>query len=639
WNGGNAAAGQSSVAGYTGVRAGGAGGSASSTASSARGVRGNGITDNSYPGSNGGTGGIGSGGGILLKCANIDAIDLTGATLDARGGNNLTGDYAGTVKIFYSGSYTSGTLYYGRLFEAFLDTTAPSTAGTPADAGATASHETVTFNWTASSDVESGISGYILQVGTTPGDSNVYNVNVGNVLTKDVLCPLGATYYARVKAVNGAYLEGNFSGNSDGISVNYGSWSYSMDFTLNTTVSGANVIGDVYNFPVLVRLNSSNFNFAEAKDSGQDVRFSKSDSSLLYYEIERWDNSGQKAEIWVLVDTVYGNNNTQFVKMYWGNTVALNQSEGTGVFQTSNAFQGVWHLNEEGNTTVDGYKDATANADHGTGINMIAGYHGQAVSGDGAIFNGSSNYIDLGTPPTSLGWEYSLTFSGWVWTYQRNGWTGIFGKGTNNDNTAPLVYNYDGGTGVYYAHDSYNVLEDGLGGNKLPVDQRWTHVAFTWDGMTAKTYVNGALANTDSGDATPEAFWWEQPGYIGYYPGFNKFDGWLDEIRLSNTERSANWLKLSHKNQSFENSLFYGDTYVPVLLSITPDNNADSVDFNQILYLRFSEEVDAETDSIWIKRTSDNSVFEAIEVTDAKVTGTGTPYFTINPSGTFEYKT
>lgn len=94
-------------------------------------------------------------------------------------------------------------------------------------------------------------------------------------------------------------------------------WSFAKKLFLNTTASGANVGGNVVNFPVLVRLTSGNFSFSQAKSGGEDLRFTKADGTPLPYEIERWDATNSAAEIWVNVDTVYGNDSTHFITMYW----------------------------------------------------------------------------------------------------------------------------------------------------------------------------------------------------------------------------------------------------------------------------------------------------------------------------------
>jgi hypothetical protein len=54
-----------------------------------------------------------------------------------------------------------------------------------------------------------------------------------------------------------------------------------------------------------------------------------------------------------------------------------------------------------------------------------------------------------------------------------------------------------------------------------------------------------------------------------------------------------------------------------------------------ILVITFDEAVDAETGNITIKKASDDSTVETIDVTGSKVTGSGTTQIVINPSATF----
>jgi hypothetical protein len=77
---------------------------------------------------------------------------------------------------------------------------------------------------------------------------------------------------------------------------------------MNTTSgNGAGVLAPVLKFPVLVRLDKTNFDFSVVNNTGVTVGFKKSDGALLPFEIERWDSGSGQAEIWVLVDTIFGN--------------------------------------------------------------------------------------------------------------------------------------------------------------------------------------------------------------------------------------------------------------------------------------------------------------------------------------------
>ena len=119
-------------------------------------------------------------------------------------------------------------------------------------------------------------------------------------------------------------------------SDDYAEWTYNTTVDMNTT--GTGLSGTVSTFPLLVRLNSSNFTFSEADNNGADIRFAKSDGTHLPYEIERWDAAGNLADIWVLVDQVLADDNTQFIRMYWGNDTCSDSSNSEAVFATSNNF-------------------------------------------------------------------------------------------------------------------------------------------------------------------------------------------------------------------------------------------------------------------------------------------------------------
>ena len=66
--------------------------------------------------------------------------------------------------------------------------------------------------------------------------------------------------------------------------------------------------------------------------------------------------------------------------------------------------------------------------------------------------------------------------------------------------------------------------------------------------------------------------------------------------------------------------------------SSSPTNNETDVSITTNIVLTFDDEVDAESGNITIKKTSDNSTVETIDVTGAKVSGSGGTAITINPS-------
>ena len=335
-------------------------------------------------------------------------------------------------------------------------------------------------------------------------------------------------------------------------------WNYSKRITLNTSSSGANVSGDVYDFPVLIRLDSSNFNFSTAKSNGEDIRFTRYDNDTTYlaHEIKYWDNVNEEAEIWVKVDTIFGDTITHYLTMHWGNNSASDSSNSGAVFDTTNNYKGVWHLNEgSGNTAIDATYydyDGTFNG-------------GLPDERDGVItncqdFDGSGDYISF-SDKCNVTSEWSIMF--WVKPDSPDNYERIFIQGDDGCASRQFsVHWYDNHIELYSATDGSNGKSQ-IGSDTLP-DAQWSHVVFTYDGSTHKVYVNGDTASSSSlcqydmsvgGDI-----------YMGCKEGSgNYWTGKLDEVRVINDDRSADWIKLSYENQKTNQTL----------VEIAPENYQD----------------------------------------------------------------
>ena len=125
------------------------------------------------------------------------------------------------------GMTSSATNSNGQTVQAIADSTPPSPPanvrdGTGTDIAGTTSTTQLSANWDASTDNESGISGYQYAIGTTAGGTQTANwTNLGNVTTvtqTGLTLVAGQTYFFSVQAVNGAGLTGNAT-NSNGQTV------------------------------------------------------------------------------------------------------------------------------------------------------------------------------------------------------------------------------------------------------------------------------------------------------------------------------------------------------------------------------------------------------------------------------------
>jgi hypothetical protein len=344
-------------------------------------------------------------------------------------------------------------------------------------------------------------------------------------------------------------------------SLPYIAWSFSKRLYLNTSSSGAGVAGDVIGFPVLVRLTSSNFDFTRTKSNGDDVRFTKSDGTPIPFEFERWDAANNQAEIWVKVDTIYGNDSSHFITMYFGNPNATRESNGAAVFDTAKGFQGVWHLNEQAGTAID----ATGNHFDGTPSDT-APYVIPGIIGRAQEFNGISNYIQMrGTARGKLNFAEKDTFtvSAWVYVDSLVDSTShlIVGKGHQQY----FLKLFFGPQGQHWEFTEF------LGGTVWQITSYAPPVAKSWkflygmrEGNAQFLYLDGVLVNSNISTGYPNAIKdTSNDVAIGRYlqyvtesnQGFSFFNGIIDEVRISNVSRSADWIKLEYMNQKKPDAL------------------------------------------------------------------------------------
>ena len=349
--------------------------------------------------------------------------------------------------------------------------------------------------------------------------------------------------------------------------VTFSAWKFSKRLQLNTTVSGADVAANVTDFPVLVRLTNNNFDFTLAKSGGEDVRFKKPDGTPLPYEMERWDASQGSAEIWVRVDTVFGNDSSHFVTMYWGastvgstgspqGSATVSLSNGAAVFDTAHGFQGVWHMGQAGGTTAF---DATANHYDGTPFNMAAACGVAGAIGTAQAFDGRSSYLQMnGTAASKLNFPANSVYaiSAWVLADTLDQyWHTIASKGDYQYNLEIIPSN----------EWQFAQFNNGTGWDMttFPGQARtWTYLTGVRQGGKEYLYVNGRVA--DSVVSLNPSTIQRYEGY-DFLIGRNRnpandttgffFNGTIDEVRVTSVAPSADWIKLSYMNQKAEDVL------------------------------------------------------------------------------------
>lgn len=273
-------------------------------------------------------------------------------------------------------------------------------------------------------------------------------------------------------------------------------------------------------------------------------------------------------------------NNTQYITMYFGNSSASDSSTPENVFNTSNGYTSVYHFEEDGNNTSNGYKDATSNNNDATGYNMTTNSDVNANIGIGQEFNGSNNYLEINNALlknilTSTG---QITVSFWIKTENTDYATMILwegrngGDGFNSYEELNIGYGqnttFNDGYIHFYAGDENDNTGDPCAVSHQTTDvTNWHHVAITYDvtgsNEVAELFFDGvsedvSLTGTVDGDYSSN---WIPNTRIGR-PGADRryLDGILDELRITNNILSDDHLKMDEAFQKYpSNCLGYGN--------------------------------------------------------------------------------
>ena len=335
----------------------------------------------------------------------------------------------------------------------------------------------------------------------------------------------------------------------------------------------------------------------QVKAQGADIRFAKMDGTHLAYQIERWVdgvNDKDTADIWVKIDTVFGNSDAQFINMYWGKSDAVDSSNSGNVFATGNGFVGVWHLN----TTGTGSRpDATSNGLSATTNNYNSSVSKPGYIGNSDSLNGSNQYLSL--PSGMSNWSNGITY--YCWAYPTSSGSAArfmdFGNGQQSDN---IIFSRNGTSSnlcvqVLNGSDYGGQIIENTG---ALVNNQWGHYAFTVNGTCVKIYKNGVYVGGGTSTQTINNItrnnnWfgrsaWECAPYNDAY-----YKGKYDEIVLSNVERSADWIKLCYENQK-QNQAFATIKDVSTFY-LTDDGRGTRIQKNQV-------QVDFSGNSFWLKK-------------------------------------
>ncbi|QID16211.1 DUF2341 domain-containing protein [Nitrogeniibacter mangrovi] len=303
------------------------------------------------------------------------------------------------------------------------------------------------------------------------------------------------------------------------------SWTARRAVVVDTTAeTGVAPGGAVANVTVPVRLHSGNFDFLGAKLDGSDLRLVAADDlTPLNFHIERFDATEELGVLWVQLPQVAPQMADQKVYLYFGNVSASDAQNAAGSFDASTG--AVFHFD-----AADGVvKDATANGN--TAVAPIA-IERAGLIGPSARFDGTAT-LEL-VPSASLSMDDARGTTIALWVRPDAGVT----RGTLY-RQGDVRLEIDKGTLMLRTPDT-----EVVGGAITP--DAWQYVVMTARGGQLKFYLDGQQAA--AGTATLPLQ--QAPVVIG-----EGFAGLIDELEVSTTARSAEWVKLNAAAQGADGRL------------------------------------------------------------------------------------
>ncbi|MDP8231025.1 MAG: LamG domain-containing protein [Candidatus Gorgyraea atricola] len=156
------------------------------------------------------------------------------------------------------------------------------------------------------------------------------------------------------------------------------------------------------------------------------------------------------------------------------------------------------------------------------------GKYGRCMS-----FDGTDDYASVSSPSGLASGANPRTFSFWLYPNISQNKI-IMGYGTNATSQLWDIMSYSGVIGIHFY--SSDVSADFP--NSLYTVGQWQHVAFTYDGTSVRSYINGVLKDTKVKSLSTVDSGVFKIGN-GIYTSYNFFNGLIDDVRIYNYARTA----------------------------------------------------------------------------------------------------
>jgi hypothetical protein len=309
------------------------------------------------------------------------------------------------------------------------------------------------------------------------------------------------------------------------------------------TIPSTYIDSTLTNFPMTVKLNSTNFDFNLSSDSS-NIYFKDSTGTILNHEVEYYSTSESKAVYHVKIPTINSTVNTTF-ELYYDGTGYANGNNPTSVWDSN--YSMVHHM---GASLID----STGNGHNGSnnGTTVVNGLNGQ-----GRSFDGTNDNITFGTSIGNFGTSNFTIFT--IHNSTQTNENIVLGKTNGGDASSTYGFlmatngalaiasagNW-GVSGTYARYPNPRPSEvTGFKAHSIIGVRTQTNPTFGLNDnfyTSSTTWITGEQFNTVGNVSNSLQFTMGSESDGGFW-----FNGIIDEVRISNIARSTAWVKAEYE--------------------------------------------------------------------------------------------
>ncbi|MFX0054392.1 MAG: DUF2341 domain-containing protein [Candidatus Hermodarchaeota archaeon] len=338
-----------------------------------------------------------------------------------------------------------------------------------------------------------------------------------------------------------------------------------FNFRKDIVIDHTKVNSDLEDFPLLIDIYDADLK-TDVQFDGDDILFLKG-SWILPHEIELFDPNYNSTHAhlvaWVKTDLLSSMDTV--VSMYYGNPSAVNLENPISVW--SNSYGAVWHMNDDPTGTI---YDSTSNDNDGTSSGGMSS--GDQIAGqiDGSLdFDGSNDGVSL--PGVVIGNGAAWTISAWIrigadTADQRT----IYSEGDTGVSDYLFLYVDDTNSEVrFYSETETGYYAQVIGSTNVE-DSQWHFVTLVQRSKANRElYIDGISDGNSTQDAGTLTTDKASIGVLDYIWGAaDWFKGTIDEIRISDIARSADWITAEFNNQYSTASFFSIGSEIPLFETV-----------------------------------------------------------------------